>query len=60
MFDFLFGKKKKNNLNEKEIGDKKEDTIPEIEYKKKGNKFSKVSEEVIAKAIKEALLKDKD
>ncbi|MCT4619675.1 MAG: hypothetical protein N4A62_09850 [Marinisporobacter sp.] len=58
MFDFLF-RNKKNNLRKKKKLDTEEDMIPEIEYKKK-NQFKNVSEEAIAKAIKEALLKDKD
>ncbi|MCT4605225.1 MAG: hypothetical protein N4A64_03825 [Marinisporobacter sp.] len=58
MFDFLFGNKKQN-LRKKEKIDREKDSVPEIKYKKKDT-FKNVSEEVIAKAIREALVNNQD
>ncbi|WP_300300257.1 hypothetical protein [Anaerosolibacter sp.] len=55
MFNFILGKKRNENKNSVPSEDSKR--IREIVYKKENKKISKVSDDVLAKAIKDILKK---
>jgi hypothetical protein len=55
MFNLIFGKKE--NGNKDLMSGKSSQRIKEIEYKKENKKITKVSDDVLAKAIKDMLKK---